>query len=64
MQHLKHTLESITGVEIYPLISLLIFFLFFVALGIYVLKGDKKFFEHMSKAPLEESETVNKPQSK
>ena len=34
-------LESITGVDIYPLTSLLIFFLFFSTLTIWVFKADK-----------------------
>jgi cbb3-type cytochrome oxidase subunit 3 len=60
MQHLKHTLESITGVEIYPLISLLIFFLFFIGLGAYVLSMSKQRVEDMSRKPLEDAVAVEK----
>jgi cytochrome c oxidase cbb3-type subunit 4 len=49
-------LTSITGVGIFPLISLLIFVLFFVALGIYVLKADKTRFNYLAALPVEEKE--------
>ena len=55
MQHLKHTLESITGVEIYPLISLMIFFLFFLALGLYVWRTPRNYFDSISRVPLEDT---------
>ena len=54
MRYIKHYLEEIAGVEIYPLISLLIFFLFFVALGYYVFSMKKTHVEYMSNKPLEE----------
>lgn len=46
-------LSSIDGVAIYPIFSLLIFFLFFIGLGIWVLKADKKYIEKMSEIPFE-----------
>jgi hypothetical protein len=49
-------LTSITGVGIFPLISLLIFVLFFVALGIYVFKADKTRFNYLAALPVEEKE--------
>jgi cbb3-type cytochrome oxidase subunit 3 len=49
-------LTSITGVGIFPLISLLIFVLFFVALSMYVLKADKKRFNYLAALPVEEKE--------
>ncbi len=47
-------LESISGVEIYPLTSLMIFFIFFVLLGIYVLRMDKTIVEEINNLPLNE----------
>lgn len=44
-------LESIAGVEIYPIFSLLIFVIFFLAVTWYVLKLDKSFIEEMSNYP-------------
>ena len=49
-------LEHITGVGIYPLTSLLIFFLFFTALTIWVLKADKKYMRSMKHIPLQGNE--------
>ena len=48
--------ENIVGAEIYPMISLLIFFLFFVVLLWFVLKMSKERVETLSNIPLEETE--------
>lgn len=52
MKFVKHHLESIAGIEIYPLISLCIFFLFFVGLLVYVSKMNKKHIQTMEALPL------------
>jgi cbb3-type cytochrome oxidase subunit 3 len=46
-------LTSISGVEVYPMISLMMFVLFFSALILYVWKSDKKHIQTMSQLPLE-----------
>lgn len=46
-------LKTITGVEIYPLISLLIFFSFFTLLSIYLIKADKKHMDQLKNIPLD-----------
>lgn len=48
----RNYLETIAGVEIFPLISLLIFFIFFVGLLIYVIRLDKKSVNGMKNIPL------------
>ncbi len=48
--------EHIEGAEIYPMISLLIFFLFFVVLLWGVLKMSKERVETLSNIPLDETE--------
>lgn len=53
MGHLKYVFNEIAGVEIYPIISLLIFFLFFVALGLYVAFADKDHIKKVKQIPLE-----------
>lgn len=45
-------LSGITDIGIYPLISLLIFFLFFTALIIYIFRADKTYLKYMSDMPL------------
>ena len=47
-------MESISGIEIYPIISLLIFFLFFVALFWWVFTAKKDYVKAMSEIPLEQ----------
>ena len=53
MKFAKHYLQSIEGVEIYPIISLLIFFTFFVVLFWWVFTTSKKQSKAMSEMPLE-----------
>ncbi|MCR9064579.1 MAG: CcoQ/FixQ family Cbb3-type cytochrome c oxidase assembly chaperone [Cytophagales bacterium] len=53
---LKNYLSDIEGVSIYPIISLTIFVAFFVLLGYFVFKADKKYIGHMENLPLEEGE--------
>ncbi len=51
----SENLERIAGIGIYPAISLLIFFFFFLALGIWTFKADRKFLSSMSNLPLDKS---------
>jgi hypothetical protein len=53
MKFVKHHLDSISGIEIYPLISLCIFFIFFIGLLVYVVKMNKNYVETMESLPLE-----------
>jgi len=55
MKIVMNTLEKIDGIEIYPIISLLIFFTFFVLVGYMVIKTDKKQIDEMSKLPLDDN---------
>ncbi|MBL7765994.1 MAG: CcoQ/FixQ family Cbb3-type cytochrome c oxidase assembly chaperone [Chitinophagaceae bacterium] len=49
----KHYLSSIDGVSIYPMISLLFFFAFFVGLLVFVAKADKKYIQELENLPFE-----------
>jgi len=49
----KHYLDTISGIEIYPIISLLLFFLVFTTMLIIVLKMPKKNIEKISNLPLD-----------
>lgn len=51
-------LESITGVSIYPLISLLVFSLFFLALLFFVIKMDKKLVAEVAALPIDNDEDI------
>ena len=59
LKFVKGNLENIDGVEIYPIISLLIFFVFFVALAIWVISARKQYIEEVSNIPLEEDTNTN-----
>lgn len=50
---IKQYAESIDGINIYPVISLLIFFVFFIALLYYVKKMDKSKVDELSRIPLD-----------
>ena len=47
-----HYIEKISGVDIYGLISLGIFFLFFVVMLTWVFRSDKKKLKRISEIPL------------
>ena len=49
----KEVLRSIAGIEIYPLISFGIFFLFFLALLVYVFVANRQHLREMSEMPLQ-----------
>ncbi|UPZ13905.1 cbb3-type cytochrome oxidase subunit 3 [Flavobacterium humidisoli] len=57
-EQIKHNMETISGIEIYPIISLLIFFLFFVGLGVWVFSYRKEKIQEMSNIPLDEGLSV------
>lgn len=47
----RHYLETITGVGVYPLISLAIFFVFFTVVTLWAYKADKGFINTMKNLP-------------
>ncbi|MCH8554538.1 MAG: CcoQ/FixQ family Cbb3-type cytochrome c oxidase assembly chaperone [Schleiferiaceae bacterium] len=59
LKFIKHHMATIADIEIYPLISLAIFFLFFVGLIVYVILSDKKTIAYISNLPLEDKTKNN-----
>jgi len=59
MKIVIHTMEQIAGVEIFPIISLLLFFVFFIIVGYMVLTADKKYIEEMKNLPLDKNNDLN-----
>ncbi|MFB9107659.1 CcoQ/FixQ family Cbb3-type cytochrome c oxidase assembly chaperone [Flavobacterium gyeonganense] len=57
-EQIKHNMETISGIEIYPILSLLIFFFFFVGLGFWVFSYTKDKIREMSQIPLEEGSII------
>ena len=58
----KEVLQSIEGIERYPIISLVIFFLFFVVLLYLVLRSDEGWLNHMAQLPFNDSESSKENQ--
>jgi hypothetical protein len=52
-------MDTIAGIEIYPLISFVIFFTFFCAVAAYVIWQRKEHFTKMGMMPLDDNEVVN-----
>ena len=59
LKFVKGSLEQIDGVQMYPIISLLIFFVFFTALFWWVFTAKKAHIEEVSNLPLEDDQPNN-----
>lgn len=59
LKFVKHNMESISGIEIYPIISLLIFFIFFLGLYMWVYTYKKEKINEMSQLPFSEGNEMN-----
>jgi cytochrome c oxidase cbb3-type subunit IV len=51
----KNVLQSIDNIAVWPVISFVIFFAFFLGLLLWVLFADKKFIEYMKNMPIQDS---------
>jgi len=58
----KDVLRSMDNVEIFPIISLVIFVLFFVGITIYAIKAPKDYIEHMSSLPMDDDNELTDKQ--
>lgn len=50
----KNVLQSIENIQVWPVISFVIFFVFFLCLLLWVFTTDKKFIDRMKNLPVEE----------
>ncbi|MBN8653622.1 MAG: cbb3-type cytochrome c oxidase subunit 3 [Cytophagales bacterium] len=55
----KHVLQSIDNIAIWPVISFVIFFTFFIVLLWWVFTADKTFIREMSEKPLHDGAESN-----
>lgn len=53
IKSIKGIMGSVDGIEIYPILSLLMFFVFFTILAWYVFTRDKKHIDTMKQIPLD-----------
>ena len=51
-EQIKHNMETIDGVAIFPILSLVIFFVFFLGLGFWVFSYKKEKIDELSNIPL------------
>ncbi len=58
MKFIKY-LETITGISVYPMASLLIFSVFFLLAAFWALRADKKMMDQISQIPLDNDEPKN-----
>ena len=63
LKFIKHHMSTMDNIGIYPIISLLIFFLFFTGLIVYTIRMDKGYIKEMEESPLEDIPTPNTPLS-
>lgn len=56
LKFVKHNLETIAGVAVFPIISLLIFFIFFVVLYTWTYTYKKEKITEMSNLPFADGE--------
>ena len=61
LKFVKHTMETIVGIEVFPIISFLIFFSFFIGLLIYVKRLSSAHIDEMGALPLENDEHYSTP---
>lgn len=59
LRYIKHNLTEIDGVNIYPMISLLIFVLFFIVMFTFVIRMKKARISELSAMPLEDGSQVD-----
>lgn len=53
LKFVKNHMESIAGIEVYPIISLTIFFTFFMLLFLWVFTAKKEYIKEVSNLPLD-----------
>ena len=54
-EQIKHNMETIDGVALYPILSLIIFFGFFLSLGVWVFSYKKEKISELSQMPLKDN---------
>ena len=53
LKFISHNFDGIDGIEIYPIISLVLFFIVFVTMFIIVIKMPKNKYKEISQLPLD-----------
>lgn len=56
LKFVKHHMETIIGIEIFPIISFVIFFSFFIAMAFYVASFKKSTINELENLPLDNNQ--------
>ncbi|RVU26578.1 hypothetical protein EOJ36_00875 [Sandaracinomonas limnophila] len=56
----KQFISNIPGADVYMIFSLLLFLVFFILVGIYLLKMDKSYLNKMEELPMGDAQTDSK----
>jgi len=59
LKFIRHNFDGMNGIEIYPIISLVLFFIVFITMFIIVMNISKKRIDEVSNLPLED-DTISK----
>ena len=59
MKIVINTLEQIEGVEIFPIISLLMFFILFSTMTYFVMTARKEYIDEMKNMPLDDGDDLH-----
>jgi hypothetical protein len=58
----KEVLRSIDNIAIFPIVSLIIFVLFFIGIAIWAMRVPKDYIKHMESLPMGDDEIKDKKQ--
>ena len=50
----KHYFEQISGIDIWPLVSLALFFIFFIGMVVWLIRASKSEMDEISRIPLDD----------
>ena len=59
LKFIKQNMDTIIGIEVYPIISLLIFFVFFIALYTWTFTYKKEKINELSQIPFENENEID-----
>lgn len=51
---IRNVLQSIVGVEVFPVISLILFLFVFTVMLVWAIRKDKQYLEELARLPLED----------
>ena len=59
LKFIKHHLDTIAGIDIYPVLSFIVFFLFFLGVLLWVFTVRRSHIEHIAALPITPDDRTN-----